>query len=98
MALASEKVGIPNADEAPMIVMARYKQPLAGFLSILIRFLLVIGIGTLTFLGYYLLSPILFGDNTNYWLMNPTPFLLWFLWIGILFAYVWRKWPIYRAV
>ncbi len=66
--------------------------------NFLYRFLLVIGIGTLTFLGYYLLSPIVFGDNTNYWLMNPTPFTLWFLWIEILFAYVWRKWPIYRAV
>jgi hypothetical protein len=62
------------------------------------RFLLVIGIGTLTFLAYYILSPIVFGDDTNYWLMNPTPFTLWFLWIEILFAYVWRKWPIYRAV
>ena len=30
MALAGEKVGIPSADEAPMIVMVRYKQPLAG--------------------------------------------------------------------
>ena len=60
--------------------------------------LLVIGIGTATFLAYYLLSPILFGDTTDYWRMNPTPFVLWFLWIEILFAYVWRKWPIYRAV
>ncbi|MFX1241207.1 MAG: hypothetical protein ACFFA7_08175 [Promethearchaeota archaeon] len=66
--------------------------------NFLFRFLLVIGIGTITFLGYYLLSPILFGDTTNYWQMNPTPFVLWFLWIEILFAYVWRKWPIYRAV
>ncbi|MFW9900409.1 MAG: hypothetical protein ACFFDY_03865 [Candidatus Thorarchaeota archaeon] len=66
--------------------------------NFLFRFLLVIGIGTLTFFGYYLLSPILFGDTTDYWKMNPTPFTLWFLWIEILFAYVWRKWPIYRAV
>ena len=41
MALAGEKVGIPSADEAPMIVMARYKQPLAGFLSLLIVFIMV---------------------------------------------------------
>ncbi|MFX1310015.1 MAG: hypothetical protein ACFE9M_07230 [Promethearchaeota archaeon] len=66
--------------------------------NFLFRFLLVIGIGTLAFLGYYLLSPILFGDKTSYWEMNPTPFVLWFLWIELLFAYVWRKWPIYRAV
>jgi hypothetical protein len=66
--------------------------------NFIIRFLLVIGIGTTAFFGYYLLSPILFGDNPNYWQMNPTPFTLWFLWIEMLFAYVWRKWPIYRAV
>lgn len=66
--------------------------------NFLFRFLLVIGIGTLTFFAYYLLSPILFGDTTNYWEMNPTPFILWFLWIEILFAYVWRKWPVYKAV
>ena len=66
--------------------------------NFLFRFLLVFVIGTLSFLGYYLLSPIIFGDSTDFWKMNPTPFLLWFLWIEILFAYVWRKWPIYRAV
>ncbi|MFW9824685.1 MAG: hypothetical protein ACFFE4_17210 [Candidatus Thorarchaeota archaeon] len=66
--------------------------------NFLLRFLLVIIIGTATFLGYYLLSPFLFGENSNYWRMNPTPFILWFLWIEILFAYVWRKWPIYRAL
>ncbi|MFX1234879.1 MAG: hypothetical protein ACFFBY_10015 [Promethearchaeota archaeon] len=70
----------------------------AQWKNFLFRFLLVIAIGTATFFGYYLLSPVLFGDDTNYWRMNPTPFTLWFLWIEILFAYVWRKWPIYRAV
>jgi hypothetical protein len=70
----------------------------AQWKNFLFRFLLVIAIGTVTFFGYYLLSPIIFGDDPNYWLMNPTPFVLWFLWIEILFAYVWRKWPIYRAV
>ncbi len=66
--------------------------------NFLFRFLLVMFIGTFSFIGYYLLSPFIFGDNINYWRMNPTPFILWFLWIEILFAYVWRKWPIYRAV
>ena len=68
------------------------------WINFIIRFLLVIGIGTATFFAYYLFSPILFGDTPDYWKMNPTPFILWFLWIEILFAYVWRKWPIYRAV
>jgi len=66
--------------------------------NFLFRFIIVIIIGTLSFLAYYLFSPILFGDTKNYWEMNPTPFVLWFLWIEILFAYVWRKWPIYKAV
>ena len=42
MALAGEKVGIPSADEAPMIVMARYKQPIAGILSIVLVFVISI--------------------------------------------------------
>ncbi len=66
--------------------------------NFLFRFFLVVLIGTISFLGYYLLSPILFGDTIDYWRMNPTPFTLWFLWIEILFAYVWRKWPIYKAL
>jgi hypothetical protein len=70
----------------------------AQWKNFLFRFIIVIIIGTLSFLAYYLFSPILFGDTTNYWEMNPTPFVLWFLWIEILFAYVWRKWPIYKAV
>jgi hypothetical protein len=70
----------------------------AQWKNFLFRFIIVIIIGTLSFLAYYLFSPILFGDTNNYWEMNPTPFVLWFLWIEILFAYVWRKWPIYKAV
>jgi hypothetical protein len=66
--------------------------------NFLIRLVLVVVIGTVAFYAYYLLSPLLFGETTDYWEMNPTPFVLWFLWIEILFAYVWRKWPIYKAV
>jgi hypothetical protein len=66
--------------------------------NFLFRFILVIGIGTIAFLGFYILSPFLFGEPNNYWEINPTPFVLWFLWIEILFAYVWRKWPIYKSV
>ena len=75
--------------------------------NLLIRFILVIIIGSAGFFGFYLLGPFLFGEpiiggvitsNNYYWYVNATPFVLWFLWIEILFAYVWRKWPIYRAV
>ncbi len=70
----------------------------AQWKNFIFRFFLVLVIGTLSFIAYYLLSPIIFGETTNYWRMNPTPFILWFLWIEILFAYIWRKWPIYRAL
>ena len=66
--------------------------------NFIFRLFLVLIIGTLSFVAYYLLSPVIFGETTNYWRMNPTPFILWFLWIEILFAYIWRKWPIYRAL
>ena len=66
--------------------------------NFVIRFVIVIILGTVGFFGFYLLAPILFGEPSNYWEINPTPFVLLFLWIEILFAYVWRKWPIYRAV
>ncbi len=62
------------------------------------RFLIVVGLGTAGFFGFYLLAPIIFGEPTNFWIINATPFVLFFLWIELLFAYVWRKWPIYRAV
>ena len=66
--------------------------------NLLIRFLIVICLGTAGFFGFYLLAPFVFGESIKYWEINATPFLLLFLWIEILFAYVWRKWPIYRAV
>ena len=66
--------------------------------NFIIRLLLVLIIGTLGFFGYYFLSPLLIGESPNFFEMVPTHFLLWFLWIELLFAYVWRKWPVYIAV
>ena len=62
------------------------------------RLILVLVIGTIGFFAYYFLSPIFVGEYINFFRMIPTNFLLWFLWIEILFAYVWRKWPIYTAL
>jgi hypothetical protein len=70
-----------------------------------IRILVVLVLGTIAFFGYYLLGGQLVGDAagttfsllpSNAFLMIPTNFLIWFLWIEILFAYVWRKWPVYK--
>ncbi|MFX1533059.1 MAG: hypothetical protein ACFFDI_02380 [Promethearchaeota archaeon] len=61
-----------------------------------IRILIVLVLGTVAFFAYYLFGALLVGDNANAFAMIPTNFLLWFLWIEILFAYVWRKWPVYK--
>ncbi|MBD3211908.1 MAG: hypothetical protein GF311_04795 [Candidatus Lokiarchaeota archaeon] len=70
--------------------------------NLIFRFLLVIGLGTVLFFAYYFLAPYLFGDPiggepNEYWNINPTPFLLWFLWIELLYSYVWKNWPIYKV-
>ncbi len=66
--------------------------------NFMVRLILVIILGTGGFFGYYLLSPMLLGESSNFFDMIPTFFLIWFLWIELLFAYVWRKWPVYVAV
>ncbi len=58
-------------------------------------FVLVIGIGG--FFVYYLVSPWIFGEPANSFTKAPSHFLVYFLWIELLFAYVWRKWPIYKV-
>ncbi|MFX0059800.1 MAG: hypothetical protein ACFE8J_15995 [Candidatus Heimdallarchaeota archaeon] len=70
--------------------------------NLIFRFLLVIILGTAGFLGYYFVAPFVFGDPiggepNEFWNINPTPFVLWFLWIELLYAYVWKKWPIYKT-
>lgn len=70
--------------------------------NLIFRFLLVIGLGTLMFFGYYFLAPYLVGDPVGgqpneYWNINPTPFVLWFLWIELLYSYVWKNWPFYKT-
>ncbi|MFX0062360.1 MAG: hypothetical protein ACFFC7_09255 [Candidatus Hermodarchaeota archaeon] len=72
--------------------------------NFIIRLLIALVLGTVAFFGYYLLGGQLVGDAattfsllpSNAFLMIPTNFLIWFLWIEILFAYVWRKWPVYK--
>ncbi|MFX0095503.1 MAG: hypothetical protein ACFFBD_27450 [Candidatus Hodarchaeota archaeon] len=66
--------------------------------NFIIRILIVVVLGILAFFGYYLLGGLLVGDSTNAFTMIPTNFMLWFLWIELLFAYVWRKWPVYTEL
>jgi hypothetical protein len=70
--------------------------------NLVFRLLLVLGLGTAMFFAYYFLAPYLIGDPiggqpNQYWLINPTPFVLWFLWIELLYSWVWKNWPIYKT-
>ncbi|MBN2157230.1 MAG: hypothetical protein JW776_14390 [Candidatus Lokiarchaeota archaeon] len=70
----------------------KYKQ----WKNFIIRVVLVLVIGIASFFLYYLVSPSLFGEPRNHFIKVPTHFLVYFLWLELLFAYVWRKWPIYK--
>ncbi len=63
-----------------------------------VRLVLVVVIGAILFLLYYPLSNFVLMGPGNPWYDTPTAFLVLFLWIQLLFAYVWRKWPIYRPL
>ena len=67
--------------------------------NILIRFITVLILGTIFFIGSYYIAPflsILYLGNPFY--DNLTAFLLVMLWVELVFAYLWRKWPIYTAM
>ncbi|TFG09610.1 hypothetical protein EU538_04585 [Candidatus Thorarchaeota archaeon] len=65
--------------------------------NFLIRFITVIVLGMIFFWGYYFISPLL-GGTGNPFNDSPTAFLLVLLWIELLFAYIWRKWPVYTSL
>jgi hypothetical protein len=65
--------------------------------NVLIRTILVLVIGIATFFIYYLISNVILGEPANSFTKAPSHFLVYFLWIELLFAYVWRKWPIYKV-
>lgn len=64
--------------------------------NFIIRTILSIVIGLVLFFGYYLTSSWLVGDDPNFWRKTPTDFMVFFLWIQLLFAIIWRKWPIFK--
>ncbi|NWF95145.1 MAG: hypothetical protein HXY34_03300 [Candidatus Thorarchaeota archaeon] len=67
--------------------------------NLLIRFITVLILGTVLFFTFYMYSPFLhvaFTGNPFY--DPPTNFLLIVLWVQLVFAYLWRKWPIYKSM
>jgi hypothetical protein len=67
--------------------------------NLLIRLVTVVILGTLFFILSYYFSPILgmaFVGSPYY--DNLTAFLVFLLWIELVFAYLWRKWPVYTTL
>jgi len=67
--------------------------------NFLIRFLVVIILATIFFIGVYFVTPYLSILYTgNPFTDNLTAFLITMLWVQLIFAYLWRKWPIYKVM
>ncbi|MHA1779241.1 MAG: hypothetical protein ACTSYL_00055 [Candidatus Thorarchaeota archaeon] len=62
-----------------------------------IRLFTVLFLGTLFFFGFYLIAPFI-GLGSSPFTVNPTAFLLVLLWVELVFAYLWRKWPVYTTM
>ncbi len=92
MALAGEKVGIPSAEEAPMIVMARFRQPIAGILSILIVFLLSLVTWWIFFDPRWHNPLPLYEMEITAWATVIGGFGL----IGVMWAIWFENWPYYN--
>ncbi|MFW9849373.1 MAG: hypothetical protein ACFFF4_09540 [Candidatus Thorarchaeota archaeon] len=61
--------------------------------NFIIRLVLVLVLGLVFFTLFYPLAPLL-GFYGPLLVVNPTPFIILMLYIQLLFAYVWRRWPI----
>jgi hypothetical protein len=86
MALTGEKVGIPEAEEAPIIMVPRWKQPIAGIISLIFIFIISIviwWIPMLTGLSYVLTA-------FNWSLLGG------FGLMAVLFAIWFENWPVYK--
>lgn len=86
MALTGEKVGIPEAEEAPIMVIPRWKQPLAGIIALVYTFIITIVLWWI---------PMLAG--MNYATSSATWTLLGgFGLMAVLFAIWFENWPAYK--
>ncbi|MEM2141879.1 MAG: hypothetical protein QXS20_03440 [Candidatus Thorarchaeota archaeon] len=67
--------------------------------NILIRLILVIILATVFFIGFYYVAPLLLiAGNGNPYYTSVTTFVIVMLWLQLVFAYLWRKWPLYKQM
>ncbi len=66
-------------------------------LNFFIRLFVVCLLGTVFFFGFYYVAPYL-GFAGNPFTDRVTSFIVLLLWIQLVFAYLWRKWPVYTAM
>lgn len=85
LALTGDKVGIPEAEEAPVIVMPRWKQPLAGIIALIYTFVITIILWWVPLLGFgYVFTAATWTLLGGFGLM------------AVLFAIWFENWPAYK--
>jgi hypothetical protein len=67
--------------------------------NLAVRFITILVIGTVLFATFYLYSPFLGAAYVGSpFYDNPTSFLLMLIWVQLIFAYLWKKWPVAEAL
>ncbi len=86
MALTGEKVGIPEAEEAPLMVVPRWKQPLAGIIGLIYTFVI-----TMIVWWIPMLAGMDYATTSNTWTLLGSFGLM-----AVLFAIWFENWPAYK--
>ncbi|MFW9919000.1 MAG: hypothetical protein ACFFED_05325 [Candidatus Thorarchaeota archaeon] len=81
MALTGDKIGIPEAEEAPLVMMPRWKQPIAGIIALIWTFLVSIAVWYVIGFSPFSAAISLFGG---------------FGLMAVLFAIWFENWPFYK--
>ena len=86
LALTGDKIGIPEAEDAPVIMVPRWKQPIAGIIALIYVFVISLIVWWV---------PMFLG--TGYYINDYTWSLLGgFGLMGVLFAIWFENWPSYK--
>ena len=89
-------MAVPTKHEVKMIGQT-FNHRHAVKRNFIIRFIVVLILGVVFFALFYLLAPLL-GYSGGLLVVNPTPFIILMLYVQLLFAYCWRRWPLNTAM
>ncbi len=79
------------------LMMDNWPKGYSQGMNFLVRLVLIVLLAIAYFWGYYIISPLLFL-STNPLINSPTAFIIVMLWLQLIFAYLWRRWPIFQEM